>query len=71
MNILLLPDCKDEMDVDTCKHWKSKNHCKDNSKYPYVREVCAMTCKICNVCPTEAPNTALPPIENTALPPIE
>ena len=59
--LFLSLDCADTH--SSCKYWKSKDFCSTSKGFPHVITVCPLSCARCVLCPTQEPNTALPPTE--------
>jgi len=46
-------DCND---IDeSCDFWNDQGYCNETDTYPFLLEVCALTCGGCEPCPTEEP----------------
>ena len=55
----IFTDCED---VDeNCNYWNEQGFCNQTDDFPYLLEVCALSCKACKPCPTQAPT--LPPCD--------
>jgi len=64
-NILtLLADCADEN--ENCEYWAERDFCDPRFEFPHVQVVCPKSCGSCELCPTEEPNTKLPPTKEEA-----
>ena len=52
-NIYFFIDC---VDIDpACAFWNGQGYCNETETYPFLLDVCALTCGGCELCSTEEP----------------